>query len=104
MSVRFLKVKVKSLAAEARIIRLEEGRSRGELRSQLRFHRREDVRGEQRATQIAYGYLRGISYARIEPNPKSQPAWDRVRAMVKKYGTSEHVEKLTEWGKIPKGC
>jgi len=98
MSVRFLKVKVKSLAAEAAIIRMEEARSRGALRSSLRFHRQWDVRREQRASQLAYGYLRGIDRARIEPGAKTDPDWDRVRAMVRKYGGLAALEGLVAWG------
>lgn len=98
MSIRFLKVKVKSLAAEAAIIRMEENRSRGELRSSLRFHRQYEVRREQRCSQLAYGYLRGIAHARIEPGAKTDPDWDRVRAMVKKYGGIAALEGLTAWG------
>jgi hypothetical protein len=89
MSIRFLKVKIKSLAAEARIIRIEELRSKGELRDALRKHRREDVRKEQRATQIAYGYLRGTPLERIEPNAQSAPDWEKVKAMIRKYGTED---------------
>lgn len=88
MSIRFLKVKIKSLTAEARIIRLEEGRSRGELRAALRSHRQWDVRREQRATQLAYGYLRGRARVTIEPGARSEPDWDRVTAMIKKYANA----------------
>jgi hypothetical protein len=97
MSIRFLKVKVKSLAAEAAIIRMEESRSRGDLRNQLRRHRREDVRREQRATQVAYGYLRGIALRRIEPGADSEPDWTRVCAMVKRYGSAALLEGLNAW-------
>jgi len=97
MSTRFLKVKVKSLAAESRIIRKEEGRARGELRDQLRAHRRQEVRREQRATQLAYGYLRGIAMTRIEPKPLSDPDWKRVEAMVKRYGEPGALDGLTAW-------
>jgi len=99
MSIRFLKVKVKSLTAEARIIRREEERSRGELRDALRQHRREDVRREQRATQVAYGYLRGITYSRIEPNPLTEPDWKRVESMVNKYGGTPMLTGLESWRK-----
>jgi hypothetical protein len=91
MSIRFLKVKIKSLTAEARIIRLEEGRSRGELRAALRSHRQWDVRREQRATQLAYVYLRGRARVTIEPGARSEPDWDRVTTMVKKYGMNRMV-------------
>lgn len=97
MSIRFLKVKIKSLSAEAAIIRLEETRSSGELRSALRGHRQWNVRREQRATQIAYGYLRGRSFTQIEPKPRTTPDWTRVEAMVKKYGTPALLEGLKVW-------
>jgi hypothetical protein len=97
MSIRFLKVKIKSLTAEARIIRLEEGRSRGALRASLRAHRQWDVRREQRATQLAYGYLRGRARVQIEPGAHTEPDWDRVKAMVKKYGAAS-LEGLQAWG------
>jgi hypothetical protein len=92
MSIRFLKVKVKSLAAEAAIIRLEECRSHGELRQQLRSHRQREVRSEQRATQLAYGYLRGKSRAMIEPGAKSEPDWVKVQRMCVKYGDASNFE------------
>jgi len=80
----FLKVKLKSLAAEARIIRQQELRSPG-LRDRLREHRIFPVRREARNTLVAYGYLRGRDYLCIE-NAKSPPDWAAVTAMVKKYG------------------
>jgi len=97
MSIRFLKVKVKSLAAEAAIIRMEETRSRGELRSSLRFHRQHDVRREQRCAQLAYGYLRGVPMARIEPGAKTEPDWDRVRILIKKFGPKDAFERFDAW-------
>jgi hypothetical protein len=105
MSIKFLKVKVKSLAAEAAIIRLEEARSRGPLRDSLRAHRQRDVRVEQRASQLAYGFLRGVPRAAIEPGAKSEPDWVRVGQMVKKYGPVDPAE-LEAWkaGAAEKVC
>ena len=91
MSIRFLKVKIKSLTAESRIIRLEESRSRGELRDSLRAHRQHEVRRETRATQLAYGYLRGRERKRIEPGAVTEPDWERVKQMVKKYSANRMV-------------
>jgi len=103
MSVRFLKVKIKSLTAEARIIRLEEGRSRGELRQALRTHRQWDVRREQRATQLAYGYLRGRARRQIEPGARTEPDWDRVTAMVKKYAGAPAAAGVAPWANPKSG-
>jgi hypothetical protein len=104
MSTRFLKVKIKSLAEESRIIHKEELRSRGDLRFLLRHHRVHDVRHECRATLIAYNFLRGIAYSRTEPNALPLSKWDddklwgRVQTMVKKYGTVP-LSDLEEWRK-----
>lgn len=97
-----LRVKLKSLAAEAKIIRFEERRSRGELLGELWAHRVFIVRAEARATHVAYGLIRGHAYERIE-RPKSAPDWDKVKGMIERYGPvrrdakkalREHVEAL----------
>lgn len=84
----YLKVKLKSLAAEAKIIRLEEKKN-SHFRVGLAEHRRGIVRFEARHTLLAYGFLRGRSYEQLEPGAREKnnhPTWDRVREMVKKYG------------------
>ena len=86
----YLKVKIKSLAAEARIIRLEEMRAhkRGNhaLCEGLYQHRRGVVRTEARATQIAYAYLRGHAYAKVEPHTSKPIDWTKVKSMIERYG------------------
>jgi hypothetical protein len=115
--VTALKVKIKSLAAEARIIRLEEDKAlcrkrgaaaytpsgapggdkkpkqkssphRKEDRYQsLREHRVFDVRKEQRASLLAYAFIRGKSYAAVEkPHKDNPPDLDRVQKLVEKFG------------------
>jgi hypothetical protein len=96
--IKFLKVKIKSLTAESRIIRCEEARAgqRPGLRDALRAHRVNAVRNETRLTQLAYGFLRGRARTTIEPKATHDPDWKRVEAMVKKYGP-EKVEAFTHW-------
>jgi len=86
MSKIHLKIKLKSLAAEARIIRMEEKKSHGLLRNSLHLHRVFDVRGEARHTQLAYAYLNGKRYRDIERTCHISPSNDRIRRMVEKYG------------------
>lgn len=94
MSVKFLKVKVKSLAAEARIIRLEEKRAgkNNVVREHLHRHRTRDVRMEQRASLLAYAFLRGRPLAAVEPKRGAEREWQaaarwkRVAEIVKKFG------------------
>jgi len=92
---QFLKVKIKSLAAEAQIIRHEERRSAGLRRASLCEHRRGIVRREARSALLAYGYLRGRLYPELErsnrPN-RPGPDWATVERLVKKYGTGKAFE------------
>ena len=83
-----LRVKVKCLADEARIIRKEESRTFGALREELASHRRTVVRAEARASHIAYALIRGRSLDKIE-RPRVQRdeiLWKKVRSMIERYG------------------
>mgnify|MGYP000953442220 CR=1 FL=1 len=69
MSKTYLKVKIKSLAAEAEIIKKEERKARDEVvKRELIVHRRRDVAKEARAAHLAYGFLNGKKYAELEPS------------------------------------
>lgn len=89
-----LRVKVKSLAEEARIIRLEEKRSSGSLRQELYLHRIQVVRGASRDAHLAYGFILGRTYEQMESKHTSgkAPNWAAVRTMLKKYGPKDFVE------------
>lgn len=97
--VKMLKVKIKSLAEEAQIIRLEERRALArtpegkpskwtdpDLYSGLREHRIGTVRSEQRLSLLAYAFLRGTPYHKVEPKAATKPDWERVRKLVDKFG------------------
>lgn len=81
-----LKIKLKSLAAEARIIRLEERRHRGPYQGDLHGHRVHVVRREARHSHLAYAFIRGHSYQAVEPKAKRAPDWEAVARLVSKYG------------------
>jgi hypothetical protein len=85
MSIKYLKVKIKSLAVEGTIIRKEEHKAKKQYRYLkpiagkekeyhealgtfwgLRHHRISDVRNEARAAQWAYAYIRGKRFRQIE--------------------------------------
>lgn len=112
MSKLFLKIKLKSLATEARIIRGEEVRIRNRARKRrakghvidvtatldaMHYHRIKDVRREARATHLAYGFLRGRSYTTMENKASRTPDWSRVEAMIKKYGDKDAIAGLASW-------
>lgn len=95
-----LKVKLKSLAEESRIIRKEELKRKGKNWSmeagKLVFHRKFIVRPEARNTHVAYGIIRGRKYHEIENISYSCPDWEKVRSMVKKYGDKESILAVDE--------
>lgn len=103
----YLKVKIKSLAEESKIIRKEENRvpkASPEFFG-LRSHRKFDVRHEARSALLAYGFLRGVEYRNIESKTKRQPDLNRIIELVYKYGDYRGqrdgkkiaAEKVTEW-------
>jgi hypothetical protein len=93
----YLKIKIKSLAEETRIIRKEE-KKKGPFREGLYLHRIGVVRTEARATLLAYNFIRGVPYNATEPNT-TQPFYniDKVKAMVKRYGKMPESLKSSEW-------
>ena len=96
MSV-YLKIKLKSLAAEARIIRAQERKTKGQwnaTRESLYRHRIDVVRKAARETHLAYGYLRGRTYEQMEPEAYTKPDWAAVEKMVVKYGKPGATIKL----------
>lgn len=120
-NLRAIKVKVKSLAVEAAIIRQEErgakasflwceNNGKPECRQKeflcyesLRNHRIYDLRKEQRVTLLAYAYLRGRAYSSCERHPwtrHSGPDLDRVCRMVSKFGGGLYtISHILEWAR-----
>lgn len=111
----YLKIKVVSLAAEARLIRKDEqkfkkrpGPTCREIFWGLREHRTKDVRSESRSALIAYGYLRGRAYSTIESKGKHgrrpDPDWTRIVQLIVKYGQNKDaaaIKKAIEVWKDP---
>lgn len=108
----YLKVKLKSLSEEAKIIRKEEVKaalrarnaiseerrnSSLEVHSGLHAHRAGTVKPEARATSLAYGFLRGRSYDQVEGatiRPVPRYIKNRAAKMVGKYGNFETVKEV----------
>lgn len=98
-SIAHLRVKIKSLAAEAKIIRDEERRAKASkqttLVNSLSNHRRGIVRRESRHSQLAYGFMRNRKLAAIESRCSARPDWEAVRKMVERFaGAWSDKEKL----------
>lgn len=108
MSSTYLKVKIKTLAAESKIIQEEEKKypNHSPIFNSLYGHRKGIVAQEARATQIAYAFIRGIPLYAIEVYPSSIPEfiWKKVERMVHKYGSDEMgidgiemIRSLSNW-------
>jgi hypothetical protein len=121
MSHKFLKIKIKYMANEAQIIRFEENKTKKEYRYlsakqgreaeyqralqefwDMRRHRTFDLRCEARSTLVAYGFIRGKSYATVEnAGVDNPPDWGKVLGMITKYGTIkdrlEATKALKKW-------
>lgn len=94
----YLKVRIKELAEEARIIRAEEHKAKsarkyGELTG-LNRHRIDVVRPAARSAQLAYGFLRGRPYRTMERTCRIKPSMKEIRRLVSKYGSEPDTEKV----------
>lgn len=105
----YLKVKIASLAAEARIIRKLAAKRRHKddpVRLSLNDHRRGVVRDAARASQVAYAFLRGKDYLTVEGTALSSPDWSAVGGMVERFGTgtagerAERTAAFQQWKKV----
>jgi hypothetical protein len=105
-----LKIKIKSLAAEARIIRDEELKLKRHRKwgsedllgkyVSLHSHRTVAVRKSCRSTHLAYGFLRGRSYKRIEATCYTKPDWAAIEKMILRYGVGDPrdlKQRFEEW-------
>jgi len=94
-----LKIKIVSLADESRTIRREErkihevwprldsgGRKKlSEEYQRLHYHRTIDVRRATRSSILAYGFLRGRPYAKLEAKCYEKPDLDIVLKLARKF-------------------
>lgn len=106
-----LKVKAKSLAAEAKIIKKEElkllkvpaGSKYAISEAFLTDHRKWDVRNEARSTHLTIAYLKGKKYKQVELSCKEIEKRDlyivkRILAMVQKYGDKKTTrDQILNW-------
>lgn len=65
-AIHMLRVNVKSLAAEAKLIRHEEKRAGIQYQTALQLHRRGRLREEARYAQLALAFLRGRHLRQVE--------------------------------------
>lgn len=96
-----LQIKIKSLAAEALIIRakakslmrLPRPAENSKIKHRLDLHRTTVVRPHARVNHLAYGLLRGVPYEVMESKCNEPPSFDRVASIARRFGGEpERVE------------
>lgn len=96
-----LKVKIKSLAAEAKIIKAQEQTwGGGFVRTGLHEHRVNNVRKECRAALLAWTFIRGHAYTRQEVECYELPDWDNVLGIIVRFsGEDERAvrQRYSQW-------
>ena len=110
-----LKIKVTSLAAEIKLIRENERRLKRMAREatnpeyaaqfrksfwSLRDHSETICEPIAREAQLAYGFLRGIPYSKMEKKRYTDPRWDQIeRSIVKHGGMPEQIlkQRFEQW-------
>ena len=96
--IAHLRIKVRTLQAEAQIIRHEERKTRGYAKHTLAEHRRGVVRRAARHNLLAYVFLKGgVPYAKVETNVENEPEWYEVKKLVKRFGGD--ADKVEAWRK-----
>jgi hypothetical protein len=94
-----LRVNVKSLAAEAKIIR-EEIRMADtkEAKNVLHDHRMTRVRPEARLAHLALAFTRGVPYKTVECNAREKPPVRDLVAKVSRFAwTPDAEQKINNW-------
>jgi len=110
--IRYIKIKIKSLATESVIIKQEETKVKSYMRDcrgiqglekslshheqcyhGLRQHRINDVRNESRASLLAYGFLRGRKRIQLEKNAPQEWLVERAMKLVLKYGEISYKDQ-----------
>ena len=100
LSLHTLRVKIKYLSEEARIIRFEELKVKSSfLKNNLRNHRIDIVRYEQRHSLLAYSFLRKIPYKNIENRCDDKPNIKKIIKILANHAPylKEPAKDLLEW-------
>jgi len=118
----YLKIKIKSLAAEIKMIREAEQlvkqqknnatqenhrAEHREVQCQLRLHRKGvdgngGLRWEVRHSNLAYAFLRSVPYRQVEEkyHAGNAPDMDKIHKMVERFGGPRNAGEVEEWLEI----
>ena len=66
----------------------------------LEFHRKIELRKKARAANIAYGFILGHKYNKIEQKAYTEPNWEEIERLIEKYSEGDKrdiQQKYAEW-------
>ena len=96
-AIHELRVNVKSLAAEARIIRLEERKVRDDsILGMMHGHRVHHVRNESRIAQLALACVRGVPYRMVENSTRNPVSVSDLRKKLNRFMAGLVTEEFVE--------
>ncbi|MFA5024226.1 MAG: hypothetical protein WC523_04680 [Patescibacteria group bacterium] len=84
-----LRIKIKSLAAEAAIIRKEANKTNGMIKWGLNYHRTTVVREHARLNQLVYGLLRRVPYKAMETKCYKAPDFKKILELAARFGEND---------------
>lgn len=97
-AIHTLRVNIKSLSYESRIIREEIQKARDpDIKNSLYLHKIRNVREESRTTQLAMAAIKGIPYCQIEKYARQAPDWKRILTKCNKHATSMVNSCILRW-------
>ena len=94
-TIHALRVNVKSLAAEAKLIRYEEKRAGIQYQAALNGHRRGRLREEARYAQLALAFVRGRAYRSVEMEGSSEPDASRLFQKLNRFTYYPHPSEAS---------
>lgn len=96
--VHALRVNVKSLAAEARLIRDEIRRATNpEAKASLACHRAWRVKPESRLAQLALAFVKGVPYRVVERNATSKVDAVKLANKIQRFVYIPRASSVREW-------
>jgi hypothetical protein len=90
-----LRIKIKSLAAEAAIIRNESNKTKGMTKWGLNHHRTSVVRYHSRHNLLAYGLLRQVPYQEMEIKCDEAPDFKIISDIATRFGGND--KEIIKW-------
>lgn len=91
-----LRIKIKSLAAEAAIIRQEAKKTSGLVKYGLNQHRTGIVREHTRINLLAYGLIKRVPYSVMEQKTDTKVNFSKIVEIAKRFGETDEIA-INEW-------